>query len=111
MNFVSNTFLVFFAVVAGFYWILPHRLQNRLLLVASYVFYGWWDWRFLGLLLVSSLVDFTCGFCSNGENRPVFGAAFSASAWQRILVSWARSNTLISFRFPSSAVLLPWGLM
>lgn len=61
MNFISYEFIVFFAVVAGLYAVLGHRGQNRMLLVASYVFYGWWDWRFLGLLLISSVVDFTCG--------------------------------------------------
>ena len=37
------------------------RGQNRLLLVASYVFYGWWDWRFLALLIVTTVVDFSIG--------------------------------------------------
>ena len=38
-----------------------HRLQNLLLLVGSYVFYGWWDWRFLGLIFSLSVVSFICG--------------------------------------------------
>ncbi|MEZ4962594.1 MAG: MBOAT family O-acyltransferase [Saprospiraceae bacterium] len=37
------------------------RAQNALLLVASYVFYGWWDWKFLGLLFLSSVMDFSLG--------------------------------------------------
>ena len=37
------------------------RVQNLLLLVASYVFYGWWDWRFLGLIALSTLVDYFVG--------------------------------------------------
>ena len=61
MNFVSYEFLLFFTVVAGIYWFLRRSQQNWLLLIASYVFYGWWDWRFLSLLLLSSLVDFSCG--------------------------------------------------
>ncbi|MBI5828969.1 MAG: MBOAT family protein, partial [Chloroflexi bacterium] len=40
------------------YYCLEQRWQNRLLLVAGYFFYGWWDWRFLGLLLLSTVVDF-----------------------------------------------------
>ncbi|MCH8147021.1 MAG: hypothetical protein IH987_03385, partial [Planctomycetes bacterium] len=35
--------------------------QNGLLLIASYFFYGWWDWRFLGLIIASTLIDFVCG--------------------------------------------------
>ena len=40
---------------------LTHRAQNVLLLAASYLFYGWWDWRFLGLIWLSTAVDYTCG--------------------------------------------------
>jgi hypothetical protein len=47
MVFNSIQFVVFFAVVYGAYRILPHRAQNWLLLVSSYVFYAAWDWRFL----------------------------------------------------------------
>jgi D-alanyl-lipoteichoic acid acyltransferase DltB (MBOAT superfamily) len=36
-------------------------VQNAFLIVASYFFYGWWDWRFLSLIIFSSLVDFTIG--------------------------------------------------
>ena len=49
--FNSLVFLVFFAVVYAAYRALPHRGQNRLLLVSSYVFYGWWDWRFAGMFI------------------------------------------------------------
>ena len=38
--------------------VLPHRAQNWLLLVASYVFYAAWDWRFLSLLIASTVVDY-----------------------------------------------------
>ena len=37
------------------------RAQNVLLVLASYVFYGWWDWRFLGLIAFSTAVDFIVG--------------------------------------------------
>jgi len=46
------------------------RLQNALIVLASYVFYGWWDWRFLSLILFSTLVDFTIGRkLKNEENK------------------------------------------
>ena len=60
MSFASLEFGIFFAGVLAVYFLLDHRWQNRFLLLASYVFYGWWDWRFLGLILVSSLVDYFC---------------------------------------------------
>lgn len=60
MLFNSLVFIGFFLVVYALYLLLRNRhvAQNRLLLVASYVFYGWWDWRFLGLLGLSTAVDF-----------------------------------------------------
>lgn len=61
MLFNSVEFLVFFAVVYGAYLVLKHRAQNALLLLASYFFYGFWDWRFLGLIAASTTVDFLLG--------------------------------------------------
>ena len=61
MLFTSLDFVVFLAVTFSLYWRLPLRGQNLLLLAASYVFYGWWDWRFLGLIILSSAVDFVAG--------------------------------------------------
>ena len=57
MIFNSLTFVLFFLVVYSLYLVLHWRWQNAMLLVASYIFYGWWDWRFCGLLLFSPLVD------------------------------------------------------
>ncbi len=61
MGFASLEFGLFFLVVYGLYRGLPRRGQNHMLLVASYVFYGAWDWRFLLLLLLSTVVDFAVG--------------------------------------------------
>ncbi len=61
MLFNTFDFLLFFIVVYALYLLLPFRAQNVMLLVASYFFYGCWDWRFLGLILASTLIDFTVG--------------------------------------------------
>ena len=61
MLFNSLQFFLFFAVVLSGYAILPHRWQNRLLLLASYIFYGAWDWRFLSLIALSTVIDYLCG--------------------------------------------------
>ena len=61
MVFNSLHFVWFFLVVYALYRPLPHRGQNRLLLVASYYFYAAWDYRFVALLAASTLVDYTCG--------------------------------------------------
>ena len=69
MLFNSYTFWIFFAVVILFHRFLPHRGQNRLLLVASYVFYAYWDWRFLGLILASTVVDYFVALAMGNEKR------------------------------------------
>ena len=74
MLFNSIDFAVFLPIVFVLYWFVTQnnlRLQNMLLVVASYVFYGWWDWRFLSLILFSTLVDFCVGFYLNktSDNR------------------------------------------
>ncbi len=61
MVFNSLHFVWFFVVVYALYRLLPHKGQNWLLLAASYYFYAAWDYRFLGLLVASTLVDYTCG--------------------------------------------------
>ena len=58
MLFNSFTFLAFMAVVLPLYYSLRMRGQNLLLLVAGFVFYGWWDWRFLLLLSFSAVIDY-----------------------------------------------------
>ncbi len=60
MVFNSFEFVVFFVLVYVFYRLLNHKRQNYLLLTASYVFYGSWDWRFLFLLLASTCADYVC---------------------------------------------------
>jgi len=58
MYFDSTVYIVFLALIVLLYWRLRHRSQNVMLLVASYFFYGWWDWRFLFLMGASTLVDY-----------------------------------------------------
>lgn len=64
MKFNSIDFLIFLAIAFFTLWGLRKSLKayNGVLLVASYVFYGWWDYRFLFLMFFSSIVDFTVGY-------------------------------------------------
>src|SRR5438270_10289200 len=71
MLFNSLQFFGFLAVVYLAYRVLPFRWQNRMLLVAGYVFYGWWDVRFLFLIAFSTTVDFTIGFLLSGKELPL----------------------------------------
>lgn len=65
MLFNSIDFFAFLILVFFAYWFVVYKnikLQNILLLVASYVFYGWWDYRFLSLIALSTIVDYFVGF-------------------------------------------------
>ncbi len=64
MLFNSIDFSIFLPIVFVFYWFITNKslkCQNLLIVIASYIFYGWWDWRFLSLILFSTLVDYFIG--------------------------------------------------
>lgn len=64
MLFNSIDFAIFLPVVFFIYWFVANKnlkLQNFLIVVASYTFYGWWDWRFLSLILFSTIIDYSVG--------------------------------------------------
>jgi D-alanyl-lipoteichoic acid acyltransferase DltB (MBOAT superfamily) len=70
MLFDTPIYFLFLTVVVIVYWKLEWRRQNVLLLAASYFFYGWWDWRFLGLIALSTTVDYYCArSIAASENR------------------------------------------
>jgi alginate O-acetyltransferase complex protein AlgI len=73
MFFNSIDFAIFLPVVFLLYWFVVYKslkLQNLLIVVASYLFYGWWDWRFLSLILFSTIVDYSVGLrFSKEENQ------------------------------------------
>lgn len=70
MVFNSFEYLVFLPVVFLAYWLVFKSIKGRNLFIiaASYVFYGWWDWRFLALIILSTLCGYVCGL-SIGANR------------------------------------------
>lgn len=72
MLFNSVEFAIFLPIVFLLYWFVFNkslRAQNFLVLVASYFFYGWWDWRFLSLIAFSSIVDYLVGIHLHKENN------------------------------------------
>lgn len=72
MLFNSFDFAIFLVVCFVIYWFVLNKhlkIQNLFILIASYVFYGWWDWKFLGLILFSTLVDFSVGKLLLKEDR------------------------------------------
>lgn len=76
MDFNSFEYLIFLPVVFLLYWFLFRtvRWRNLFLVAASYVFYGWWDWRFLGLIMFSTLIGYVSGLrigAPDGSGRSV----------------------------------------
>ncbi len=63
MYFNSIQFAIFLPIVFALYWMLSgkHRIQNLFIVFASYVFYSWWDWRFLSLIFTSTIIDYFVG--------------------------------------------------
>lgn len=87
MIFNSIEFALFLPLVFALYWFAAKdniRRQNLLLLVASYIFYGWWDWRFLSLILFSTLVDYSIGLALHRQQNPLNRKVL---LWSSILVN------------------------
>jgi alginate O-acetyltransferase complex protein AlgI len=72
MLFNSIDFAIFLPIVFLLYWFVANKdlkLQNFLIVIASYLFYGWWDWRFLSLILFSTLIDYSVGVTLSKEQN------------------------------------------
>jgi D-alanyl-lipoteichoic acid acyltransferase DltB (MBOAT superfamily) len=109
MLFNSITFAIFLPVVYLLYRLLGRsfRAQNELLLVASYLFYGWWDWRFLFLIILSTTLDF-CTSLMIERGKLTFGQRLEASLaligssllflaidWRAIHVDWRMGRIVV----------------
>lgn len=92
MLFNSGVFLKFFAAFLLLYWLVRHdlRARNWLIVLASYLFYGWWDYRFLSLILISSVMDYGVGLALQGAERPR-----ARQAW--LVVSLAGNLAILGF--------------
>lgn len=79
MLFNSIQFAIFLPIVFAIYWLLGKnlKLQNIFVVVASYVFYGWWDWRFLTLIALTSFLSWGSGLLiANASNTPPCGYSY-----------------------------------
>ena len=71
MLFNSIDFAIFLPIVFLCYWFVTQnnlKAQNLLIVAASYLFYGWWDWRFLSLIIFSTIIDYLIGRRLKKEN-------------------------------------------
>jgi len=72
MLFNSLDFAIFLPIVFLLYWFVFNKkvsYQNVLVVLASYIFYGWWDWTFLSLILISTIIDYSVGIGLSKENN------------------------------------------
>jgi D-alanyl-lipoteichoic acid acyltransferase DltB (MBOAT superfamily) len=113
MLFNSPVFAVFFPIVLAIYWAAArhHRAQNLILVVASYIFYGWWDVRFLYLAILSSIIDFFCGLMIDGGKvgprlRALGSAILLVSAFFLVTVDWHAVSVSWPSRYGPPAVAI-----
>ena len=128
MVFTSFAFLIFISIVLVLYWYIFNknlRVQNALILCSSYFFYGWWDWRFLGLIVFSSFTDYFVGLAvHNSDNikKRKFLLAISITVNIGLLAFFkyfnffieSANDLLLTFGFNSSIntlrIILPVGI-
>ena len=118
MSFLSWQYAFFLPLVVVLYWALGLRGRMVLLLLASYVFYGMWDIRFLALLMGSTCVDYFCGRAIVGDRAAawrVVGAALLPLAWLwacRLIPHGAGEVRTAMFEFGAIfAALFPLGYL
>lgn len=122
MLFNSLEFLVFLAVVYGLYRVLGFRAQNWMLLGASYLFYGWWDTKFLFLMIFTTSIDFWTGLLIHRSKirlrELLIPAAFLSTAALllvglnfgeilNLLVGRSSGNPLVSAFLPYTLIGIP----
>ena len=129
MLFNSIEFFLFLPIVFILYWFVFNKnlkQQNLLILLASYVFYGWWDYRFLSLIFLSTIVDYIIGlniskqtskkkqktllYCSILFNLGVLGFF---KYYNFFVDSWIDSLSSIGFEIKSAwtlKIILPVGI-
>jgi D-alanyl-lipoteichoic acid acyltransferase DltB (MBOAT superfamily) len=102
--FNSFTFAVFFGLFYGLYWSLARkvRLQNLLILAGSYLFYGWWDERFLVLIIVSSVTDYLAGFGASA------GVVDRRQVYKALAFLWTASVLALASNLAESQWIFAW---
>ena len=98
MLFNSITFALFLPTVFIFYWFVFQRnikLQNLFIVIVSYFFYGWWDWRFLFLLLISSATDYIIGIKIGNLNKKETSSDTTRKLW--LMVSIVTNIGILGF--------------
>jgi alginate O-acetyltransferase complex protein AlgI len=88
MLFNTFQYWIFFFIVAALFYSMPFRIGKVLLLLASYVFYMWWDPRFIVLILTSTIVDYFLGIwleVTSGRRKKVLLAISLVVNWESLV--------------------------
>ena len=128
MLFNSIEFAIFLPTLFVFYWFVTHknlRIQNLLLLTASYFFYGWWDWRFLFLLVFLSITNYFIGIGIQGSETTRRGKIWLIAGliinlgvlgifkyYNFFIDTFIRMVSLVGYDLPrtSTKIILPLGI-
>jgi alginate O-acetyltransferase complex protein AlgI len=126
MIFTDPVFLPFLALVLAIHWSLRGATARKVfLLLASWVFYGWWDWRFLGLLVGTTAIDYLVGLGLDREERPArrrgllavsfagsLGTLFFFKYWDFFAISFAQALGALGVETTPATLglILPIGL-
>ncbi len=129
MLFNSLEFFIFLPTVFFLYWFVFEKnlkAQNALVLISSYVFYGWWDWRFLALIASSTIVDYVIGISiyatNNKKNKKLllwFSIVFNLGLlgffkyYNFFIDSWIDLVSILGYQMQSTwtlKVILPVGI-
>ena len=111
MNFTQPEFLILFSLFLPIYFMLRRRLraQTLVLTIATYIFYAWFDWRFLGLLLLSTVVDFyfaiVIDYAKHSEKRPYPINVARCTLWASVAYNLAVLGLFKYFDFFNLAAL------
>ncbi len=128
MLFNSIDFGIFLPLVFILYWFVTNRsllLQNSLIVLSSFVFYGWWDWRFLSLLVISALTDYIVGILlgkteKQGQRKMLLGLSILVNIgllltfkyFNFFVQSFVSGFSLLGYTFPPYTLhlVLPVGI-
>ena len=123
MAFNSIEYFVFLAVVVAVFWTAPQRFRPQLLLLASYVFYGWWDWRLCGLLAFTTVSTWVGGaLVHRADRRSVritllvytlllsLGVLVAFKVYGYFVASLGATGSELALLTPTVGLLVPVGL-
>lgn len=117
MSFNSLEYLWFLPLIFTLYWLLRRTLrwQNTLVVVASYVFYGWWDWRFLLLIAFTTLCSYASGLWiererKRGERRKAYWVCAANVTINLVILGIFKYLGFFAESFASMAALIGWHL-